>query len=202
VTNIIKDAIKQNSKCWVSSILFLSSPIISAHLSEFPFLYYSKKQSQRWYIHERCLQCYIIQVYASIVLLIYKTDSQNEFSVLKPFFSIIVKGTNMFLYSEERCAYLSHQSFHIVLRKPLHKTRASDFFLGHFFILTVVQSHMHDIYEIMYTSTYIKGRSQWPRGLRRELSSLARMLRSWIRVPLKAWMSVLCAFLLCLCVCV
>jgi hypothetical protein len=30
-------------------------------------------------------------------------------------------------------------------------------------------------------------RSQWPRGLRHELSSLARMLRSWARIPLKAW---------------
>jgi hypothetical protein len=32
--------------------------------------------------------------------------------------------------------------------------------------------------------------SQWPRGLRHELSSLAPMLRSWTRIPLKAWMSV------------
>jgi hypothetical protein len=33
-------------------------------------------------------------------------------------------------------------------------------------------------------------RSQWPRGVRHELSSLARMLGSWVRIPLKAWMSV------------
>jgi hypothetical protein len=33
--------------------------------------------------------------------------------------------------------------------------------------------------------------SQWSRGLRHELFSLARMLGSWIRIPLKAWMSVL-----------
>jgi hypothetical protein len=33
-------------------------------------------------------------------------------------------------------------------------------------------------------------RSQWPRGLRHELSSLARMLGSWVRIPFKAWMSV------------
>jgi hypothetical protein len=36
-------------------------------------------------------------------------------------------------------------------------------------------------------------RSQWPRGLRYELSSLARTLGSWFRIPLKAWMSV-CGF--------
>jgi hypothetical protein len=33
------------------------------------------------------------------------------------------------------------------------------------------------------------GRSQWPRGLRHELSSPARTLGSWIRIPLE-WMSV------------
>jgi hypothetical protein len=44
-----------------------------------------------------------------------------------------------------------------------------------------------------------KGRSQWPRGLGHELSSLGRMLGTWVRIPLKAWMSVLCAFILCSC---
>jgi hypothetical protein len=42
------------------------------------------------------------------------------------------------------------------------------------------------------------GRSQWPRDLRHELSSLARTLGSWVRIPLKSWMSV-CTFILCLC---
>jgi hypothetical protein len=40
-------------------------------------------------------------------------------------------------------------------------------------------------------------RSQWPRGLRHEPSSFSRTLGSWIRIPLKEWMSV-CAFILCL----
>jgi hypothetical protein len=31
--------------------------------------------------------------------------------------------------------------------------------------------------------------SQFPRGLRHELSSLALTLGSWVRIPLKAWMS-------------
>jgi hypothetical protein len=44
-------------------------------------------------------------------------------------------------------------------------------------------------------------RSQWLRGLRHELSSLARTLGSWVRIPLKAWMS-MCAFILCLLSCV
>jgi hypothetical protein len=32
-------------------------------------------------------------------------------------------------------------------------------------------------------------RSQWPRGLRRR-SPADRLLRSWVRIPLGAWMSV------------
>jgi hypothetical protein len=50
-----------------------------------------------------------------------------------------------------------------------------------------------------YSRVVVLCRSQWPRGLRHELSSLARMLGSWVRIPLIAWMSVLCAFILCLC---
>ena len=34
-------------------------------------------------------------------------------------------------------------------------------------------------------------RSQWPRGLRRR-SAAARLLRSWVRIPPGAWMSVCC----------
>jgi hypothetical protein len=41
--------------------------------------------------------------------------------------------------------------------------------------------------------------SQWPRGRRHELSSLSRTLGSWVRIPLKVWMSVFYAFILCLC---
>jgi hypothetical protein len=33
-------------------------------------------------------------------------------------------------------------------------------------------------------------RSQWPRGLRYELSSSAQTLGSWDRIPLEVWMSV------------
>ena len=35
------------------------------------------------------------------------------------------------------------------------------------------------------------GRSRWPRGLRRG-STAARLLRSWVRIPPRAWMSVCC----------
>jgi hypothetical protein len=40
--------------------------------------------------------------------------------------------------------------------------------------------------------------SQWPHGLRHELSLLALTQELWVRIPVKAWMSV-CAFILCLC---
>jgi hypothetical protein len=43
------------------------------------------------------------------------------------------------------------------------------------------------------------GRSQWPRGLSHELSSLARTLESWVRIPLEARKSVLLR-LFCVCV--
>jgi hypothetical protein len=43
-----------------------------------------------------------------------------------------------------------------------------------------------------------RSRSRWPRSLRHDLSSPARTLGSWIRIPLEAWMSV-CAFILCFC---
>jgi hypothetical protein len=41
-----------------------------------------------------------------------------------------------------------------------------------------------------------KYRSQWTRGLRHELSSPVRTLGPWIRITLKAWISV-GAFILC-----
>jgi hypothetical protein len=38
--------------------------------------------------------------------------------------------------------------------------------------------------------TVINSRSQWPRGLRHEMSSPAWTLGSWVRIPLEAWMFV------------
>jgi hypothetical protein len=40
--------------------------------------------------------------------------------------------------------------------------------------------------------------SQWPRGLRHELSSPARTPGSWVRIPLEAWMSVCVSVVLCI----
>jgi hypothetical protein len=48
-------------------------------------------------------------------------------------------------------------------------------------------------YEIEYKFSYteaMEGRSQWPRSLSYELSSPIETLGSWVRIPLKAWMSV------------
>jgi hypothetical protein len=56
----------------------------------------------------------------------------------------------------------------------------------------------HDLCRLYLLRTY-ECRSQWPRGIRRELSSLARALGSWVRIPLKAWVSV-CVHLFCVCV--
>jgi hypothetical protein len=49
---------------------------------------------------------------------------------------------------------------------------------------------------IIWISLHIYRRSQWPRIARHEMPSLARTLGSWVRIPLKAWMSV-CVYSLC-----
>jgi hypothetical protein len=56
-----------------------------------------------------------------------------------------------------------------------------------------VKSYLTILYVMMY------GRSEWPRGLRHEMSSPVRTLGSWVRIPLKAWISVcVCSvFVLC-----
>jgi hypothetical protein len=60
---------------------------------------------------------------------------------------------------------------------------------------------LEDLFMFFFHFNVTKGvgsRSQWPRCLRHELSSLTRTLWSWVRIPLKAWISVY-AFILCLC---
>jgi hypothetical protein len=49
---------------------------------------------------------------------------------------------------------------------------------------------IHVLWFSLSSSIRFSSRSQWPRGLRHELCSLARSLGSWVRIPLKAWMSV------------
>jgi hypothetical protein len=46
-------------------------------------------------------------------------------------------------------------------------------------------------------SNLCPGQSQWSCGLRHELSLLTQTLESWVQIPFKGWMSVLCAFILC-----
>ena len=48
-----------------------------------------------------------------------------------------------------------------------------------------------NVANLFYCSNSLHGRSQWPRGLRRR-SAAARLLRSWVRIPLGVWMSVCC----------
>ena len=44
---------------------------------------------------------------------------------------------------------------------------------------------------VIWITIGVCSRSQWPRGLRRR-STAARLLRSWVRIPPGAWMSVCC----------
>ena len=48
-----------------------------------------------------------------------------------------------------------------------------------------------DVISNLYFVTVNKCRSQWPRSLRRR-STAARLLRSWVRIPPRAWMFVCC----------
>jgi hypothetical protein len=54
---------------------------------------------------------------------------------------------------------------------------------------------------ILYTWTWFQSRSQWPCGLKNELSSPARTLGLCVRIPLEAWMSV-CVYSVCVVLCV
>jgi hypothetical protein len=45
-------------------------------------------------------------------------------------------------------------------------------------------------YVVLLRIAVVKCRSQWPLGLRQELPSLPRTVGSWVRIPLKAWISV------------
>jgi hypothetical protein len=47
-----------------------------------------------------------------------------------------------------------------------------------------------------------RSRSQWPRGLKHELSSLARTLGSWVWIPLKGWIFYARLFCVCFVLCV
>jgi hypothetical protein len=55
-----------------------------------------------------------------------------------------------------------------------------------------------DVIVVIPSSKRAIGRTEWPRGLRHELSSLARTMGSWVRTPGKAWMFV-CVHLFCVC---
>jgi hypothetical protein len=46
---------------------------------------------------------------------------------------------------------------------------------------------------------YDNRRSQWPRGVRHELSSLDPPLGSWVRIPVKVWKFGVCMRLFCVC---
>jgi hypothetical protein len=65
-----------------------------------------------------------------------------------------------------------------------------------------LKGHSLNLYSRRSFSIYIAicmCRSQGPCGLRHELSSLARTLGSWVRIPLKAWMRL---FYVCVVICV
>jgi hypothetical protein len=75
------------------------------------------------------------------------------------------------------------------LQESVPKTTAGSWFQNWMVLFTK---------EYFPISVYVNCRSQWPHGQRHELSSLTQTLWSWVRIPLKAWMT-MCTFILCLC---
>ena len=59
-------------------------------------------------------------------------------------------------------------------------------------VCVCVPDHFAPPSELKFSTTKEAfSRSQWPHGLRRR-SAAARLLRSWVRIPPEAWMSVCC----------
>jgi hypothetical protein len=66
---------------------------------------------------------------------------------------------------------------------------------------TISNASTKHCYVLIHTGINFNRRSQRPCGLRHVLSSLARTLGSWVRIPLTAWMSV-CVYSVCVVLCV
>jgi hypothetical protein len=114
------------------------------------------------------------------------------------------------LKSNYNFSFTIHNSTqHITVAPQTQRGAQSGTFVTHVQILTVAvrfrASHHcvlgnDDSMLFLSYSTISNRRSQLPRGQRRKLSSLARALGSWARIPLKAWMFGMCMRLFCLCV--
>jgi hypothetical protein len=76
----------------------------------------------------------------------------------------------------------------VVSGKKLFTANGSEFCKECIYILSTVL--------IINSNYFPKSRSQWQGGLRYGLPSFAQTLGSWVRIPLKAWMSTLCPFIL------
>jgi len=90
----------------------------------------------------------------------------------------------------------------ILLLKPsLHFTSLHCFLLFRLRHLSIVTTLVAVVSMVtllpnvtVYPPSSLHSRSQWPRGLRRR-STAARLLRSWVRIPPRAWMFVCCVLL-------
>jgi hypothetical protein len=69
--------------------------------------------------------------------------------------------------------------------------------MGRTMFKTPVLGRSRKISNIRLVSTWMGAacsRSQWPRGIRHELSSFDPIRGSWVRIQVKAWMSVCVCF--------
>jgi hypothetical protein len=85
--------------------------------------------------------------------------------------------------------YFCSQKCSLIFNKNMEKILFS-WYQSPALLSTIFTMHFNKL--INFKSINVKGgRSQWPRGLRRR-STAARLLRSWVRIPVGAWIFVCC----------
>jgi hypothetical protein len=104
-----------------------------------------------------------------------------------------MRSTHLQSHCQYRCRHVCFHSWVAGVWNPA--TLLCRLTINIIFLLQLLRSGINIYVNNNYTEL---SRSQWPRGLRHEMSSRARTLGSWVRIPFKVWLS-LCISL-CLCV--
>jgi hypothetical protein len=87
-------------------------------------------------------------------------------------------------------SFLTWDFFRILKQEVLGRNNRLFSFHSKTFLCMRRQVNKIMLWTYIFHRYIFQRRSQWPRGLRHEPSTPARTLGSWVRIPLKAWMSV------------
>jgi hypothetical protein len=102
-------------------------------------------------------------------------------------------------YVHQTCSVLLHYDSSKRCVRPLYKFvyffKVVKLFLKHpIYYFGIPPLMIRACSRILRMASCNKSRSQWPRGLRHEMSSPAWTLGSWVRIPLESWMFVCVCF--------